>query len=85
MIRPAPLFQPECLAKTIERQHVPSQQQQQPALIVEEAEEDRVPGAVPPSGFVPYSYLAFESTLAVNALLKPCCPSIALVGLGGNG
>ncbi|KAF0729537.1 hypothetical protein Ae201684P_001127 [Aphanomyces euteiches] len=59
-VRPAPLFPPACVAKTIERRYLPLP----PVEEEEEEEED----ALPPSEFIPFSYFDFQPVLHVNAL-----------------
>ncbi|ETV98551.1 hypothetical protein, variant [Aphanomyces invadans] len=58
--RPAPLFPPACVAKTIERRFLPL-----PPLD-DEPEDDNDTDAAPPSKYIPYSYLIYESPLHVN-------------------
>ncbi|RHY53559.1 hypothetical protein DYB30_010601, partial [Aphanomyces astaci] len=58
--RPAPLFPPACVAKTIERRYLPVQANT-------DTDADDEPDAAPPSVYIPYSYETFESTLSVQS------------------
>ncbi|ETV78133.1 hypothetical protein, variant [Aphanomyces astaci] len=58
--RPAPLFPPACVAKTIERRYLPVQANT-------DTDVDDEPDAAPPSVYIPYSYETFESTLSVQS------------------
>ncbi|RHY02456.1 hypothetical protein DYB36_008466, partial [Aphanomyces astaci] len=58
--RPAPLFPPACVAKTIERRYLPVQANT-------DTDADDEPDAAPPSVYIPYSYEAFESSLSVQS------------------